>query len=144
MPYFTENDYLQYIKANNFQALQDGEPLALKNAEATAIDIAKTYLSLKYDTDTIFTTEGSSRNMHLLQMCIYIVLYQLYQRLPKRQVPSNVESDYALAIETLEKIADGKLNIQLPIKIVSNGDGESKTSTVFRYGSRKKRSNGYY
>lgn len=102
----------------------------LKNIELENIGIIKSYLSAHYDVDTIFDEDNPIRNPLLVRILSKMVLYDTVRRNAARKVPSDYVEEYEKAMETLEKIAFGKLEIkELPPAI--DDDGKIISNTLF-------------
>lgn len=135
--FITKDDYLPQIKQNNLESAIQGNSAILTSAEAMAQDTLKSYLFDRYDTQKIFATTGTERNMHLVQCGVNLVLHLIYQRLPNFRIAPHVEAAYSETINFLERVADGKNGLDLPRRINSK-TGESQQT--FRWGSQTKRS----
>lgn len=103
---------------------------SLKNIESENIGIIKSYLGAHYDVDAIFDEEEPIRNPLLVRILSKMVLYDVIRRNAARKVPSDYVEEYEKAMETLEKIAFGKLTIkELPPAI--DDDGKIISNTLF-------------
>lgn len=103
---------------------------SLKNIEAENIGIIKSYLGAHYDVDTIFDEDNPIRNPLLVRILSKMVLYDVVRRNAARKVPGDFVEEYEKAMETLEKIAFGKLEIkELPPAI--DDDGKIISNTLF-------------
>lgn len=102
----------------------------LKNVESENIGIIKSYLGSRYDVDTIFNKIAPIRNALLIRILTKLVLYDVVRRNAARKVPTDYVEEYKAAMETLEKIAFGKLDIkELPPAI--DEDGQVISNTLF-------------
>lgn len=102
----------------------------LDNIEAENIGIIKSYLGAIYDVDTIFDKDEPIINPLLVRILSKMVLYDVIRRNAARKVPSDYVEEYEKAMETLEKIAFGKLEIkELPPAI--DEDGKIISHTLF-------------
>lgn len=113
MIYITEND----LTADSFEQFinessDDIEDTLDKN-EARAIDLVKTYMSARYDVETIFSTP--IRNEVLVDVISKITLYKIFRRNAPRKVSTNVKEDYDWALKMLEKIEAGRPILPLPL-----------------------------
>jgi phage gp36-like protein len=131
-------DYKPYVRDAHLSMIIDNDAVALDSAELTAIQVVKDALHQWYDVDAIFGTSGSSRPPQVLRWCITLVLYYLYERVPDKLTPERVIKNYDEAIELLGDISDGKLSVDLPRKIASDGSLKTK----FRWGSVQPREHG--
>lgn len=102
----------------------------LKNIEKENIGIVKSYLGSRYDVDTIFDETAPIRNPLLVRILAKMVLYDVVRRNAARKVPTDYVEEMKDAIETLEKIAFGRLDIKnLPPAI--DDDGKIISTTLF-------------
>lgn len=93
----------------------------LANVEAENIGIIKSYLGADYNVNEIFSVP--IKNPVLTRILSKLVLYDIIRRNAARKVPMDIEQNYKEAMETLEKIAFGKLILNdLPPAV--NEDGE--------------------
>lgn len=95
----------------------------LQNIEAENIGIIKTYLSSLYDVETIFHDTDPIRNPVLIRILSKLVLYDVIRRNAARKVPSDYVENYKDAMDTLEKIAFGRLELaNLPPALDEDGE----------------------
>lgn len=136
MPFITDDDYKKQIKEANLLAMIENDLPTREDAELSAISQVKDYLFELYDTDAIFSATGTDRHPYLVRCVINVVLYILYQRLPKRMVPELIQKNYDETLSYLERVNDGKIAADLPKVLTS----EDKPETRFRWGSADARS----
>lgn len=95
----------------------------LDNLETETIDLVKTYLSQYYDVSKIFSETEPVYNGVLKKVMTKIILYEAVRRNAYRKVPTDYNEDYKWAIETLEKLNNGKLTLHdLPPKGSNEND----------------------
>lgn len=135
MTFLTLSDFEPHIKADNLQAVIDADATILDRCEVQAISMVEQYLYALYDTEDAFGKSGTERYNLLIWWLVVISLYNLYKRLPKRQIPDHRVDDYKEAITNLERIADQKQG--LPIKRRLDTDGNDELQ--FRWGSNPTR-----
>lgn len=111
---------------------------------AENIDLMSGYLFQYYDTEAIFSTTGSERNLTLLRHLKGIVLFDIYTRRTK-QINEVAKLRYDEAMLWLEKVSAGKIKPDLPLKTIdTDGDGTPDTPATFmKLGSRKNYQNGW-
>ena len=111
---------------------------------AENIDLMSGYLFQNYDTETIFSAEGTARNLTLLRHLKGIVLFDIYTRRTKG-INEVAKLRYDEAMLWLEKVSAGKIKPDLPLKIIDgDGDGTPETPATFmKLGSRKNYQNGW-
>jgi hypothetical protein len=143
--FITKADYLHQIREYKLdQILQEDnadEDQILEDAEGTAIaTVRDALIGGGYDADVVFSKTGVERPKQVMRWVKCLVLYYIYERVPDDLVPARVIKDYDLTIEILDKINDGKMNVDLPSIQVPDGEGGTKPETKFRWGSQPKRS----
>lgn len=130
MVYLNKNDLITHAFERFIDESSNDFDDALKNIEAENIGIIKSYLGANYDVDTIFDKDNPIRNPLLVRILSKMVLYDVIRRNAARKVPSDYVEEYEKAMETLEKIAFGKLEIkELPPAI--DDDGKIISNTLF-------------
>jgi phage gp36-like protein len=102
---------------------------------AESIDVVSTYLYQYYDTQTIFATTGTNRNLTVLKHLKGIVIYEIYIRRTK-SLNEVAKSRYDEALLWLEKVATGKIKPDLPVRVL-NPNGDAIPTTFMKLGSRK-------
>lgn len=89
----------------------------INNLEQETIDLVKSYLSQYYNVAKIFDESKPVKNGVLSKIMTKIILYEAVRRNAYRKVPTDYKEDYEWAIETLEKLNTGKMNLSdLPPK----------------------------
>jgi hypothetical protein len=143
--FITKDDYRAHIRTYKLgQILEEAgvdEDDILEDAESTSIAVVRDYLvGGGYDADAIFATNGNNRPKQVMRWVKCLVLYYIYERVPDDLVPERVVKDYDLTIDTLEKVSDGKMNVDLPSIQVPDGEDGTQAQTKFRWGSQPQRS----
>ncbi len=96
---------------------------ALDQIELQNIELIKTYLGSRYDVTKIFNPVEPIRNQLLIRVLTTLVLYDVFRRNAGRKVPTDYKESYDKALETLEKIATGRLPVDgLPPKTDEGGN----------------------
>lgn len=112
---------LDYLYTHAFEraikeSTQDFEQ-SIENLEEETIDLVKTYLSRYYDISVIFG-EKPIKNGVLTKIITKIIIYEAIRRNVYRKVNNGYQEDYNWAMETLEKLNNGKMTLaNLPEKI---------------------------
>lgn len=112
---------LDYLYTHAFEraikeSTQDFEQ-SIENLEEETIDLVKTYLSRYYDISAIFG-EKPIKNGVLTKIITKIIIYEAIRRNVYRKVNNGYQEDYNWAMETLEKLNNGKMILaDLPEKI---------------------------
>lgn len=94
------------IKESNTAA----EPAALSAAEQTV----ESYLAQRYDTETIFSQTGDSRNAMIVEICLTIAVWNFIKLCNAETLYDIWRDRYEDAIRFLEKTASGELAPKLP------------------------------
>lgn len=95
---------LQFINERSEEALQ----AILDELEAQGIEIIKTKLKGRYDTNAIFAATGAERHHLIVGLLTTLVLYKFVRRNAARKVPADYKEDYDNAMKMLESIKAGK------------------------------------
>lgn len=136
MVFITIEDFNRKLSADIMAQITDSDETVLDDAEADAMAIIQDALSPTYDLDAEFALTEDARNKNLIRLMLSLMTYFIYERVPDTQLPGRVVKNYDDAISEIRKVEAGKQNISLA-KIVNEETGE--VSTVFRWGSNKKR-----
>lgn len=83
-------------------------------AERMATDQIKSYLSGRYDVQTIFAQEGDSRNHFIVMITIDIALYHLWSKRAPRKIPEFRAQRYQDALDWLKAVGEGTMATDLP------------------------------
>lgn len=96
----------------------------LETLEKQNIEIIKSKLKGRFDTDAIFTTEAEERHYLIVMILTKLVLYQFIRRNASRKVPDDYVKEWEWAMKTLEKIKAGK-EVPDGLPIATNESGET-------------------
>lgn len=97
--------------------------LVLDQLELQNIELIKSYIGSRFDVSKIFNAEDPIRNQLLIRILTTLVLYDVFRRNAARKVPSDYKDNYDAALETLEKIATGRIPVDgLPPKTDEGGN----------------------
>ncbi len=113
--FITDNDYEVQVRQEIVQLLDgSNDHSAVRLAERMAIDQIKSYLSGRYDTQTIFACEGDERDLFLVMIAIDIALYHLWSKRAPRKIPEFRAQRYQDALDWLKAVGEGTLQTDLP------------------------------
>lgn len=147
MGYLTKNDAQSSIRDERLEHILDNTTSgntvdAFELAAAEAQSIVRDHL-IKYAIDDELVKTGDSRHKSVVFYIKNIALYVLYERIEDDDVPARIVKNYDDTIDTLQKIASGKMTIGLPLaEVDTDGDGNPDGyRTKFRSGGEKKRNN---
>jgi hypothetical protein len=138
MPFLTDPDYLDQIKASQLTTLTDGVTSVRLTAEAAAEAQMRSRLAVRYAVDSIFSATGNSRNAEVVMYMVDMVLYHLHSRINPGQVPELRKERYADALDWLNKVSAGDFLPDLPKVGDADGDGVDDKNVV-QWGGRPAR-----
>jgi phage gp36-like protein len=127
--FITEEDYKVVIGENALKVITQTSEDNRVNAEQEAIEEMSGYLRPTYDTDAIFSAEGSARNRLIVMYVADIALYHMIASQPQKFGSEVRKERYERAIKWLEGVQSGKIVPDLPRS--TDEDGQVSTSTVF-------------
>lgn len=131
------SDYNASIHSEILDSLIRSDEAIVEICEDRAVDEMRSYLSSRYNCDTLFSAEGSDRNQLVLMMALDISIYHLFC-LGNPQKLSQMRKDrYDRAIEWLKSVRRGNL---LPAGLTPIEDN-TKSKSPFQMRSNPKRIN---
>lgn len=98
----------------------------------TAIAEVDSYLNQKYDTTALWNQTGGDRNKLIKHLTVHVALWHICSLLD--EIPPAVTDNYEHAEKLLDKIANGKIGINLPL--LTDDEGED---LFIRHGNTTKR-----
>lgn len=131
MAFLVKDDYKPYIRDQALNQVTSFDDGIIMEAELSAQAEMESYLAARYDVANIFNKTGAARNPLIITYMVDIVLYQLHSRIPGKLIPEIRADRYNAAIMWLDKVAEGKLNPDLPLKTVD----DVPVQVNFRFGS---------
>lgn len=105
---------------------------SIQNAESYAIAEARSYLSGRFDVNSIFTQTGASRHQLLVKYVVDLTIYAAQTRISPQNIPAWCKTNRDTAMEWFRMVANNQLNPDLPLI------PGSKPSGTFRFGGAKK------
>lgn len=136
MIFLINTDFDAVIDADRLQEVTEGNDSILDTLELMAIGEMTGYLNVRYDPTKCFLTDPS-RIPIIVQMMVDIVLYHAHARIMPDNIPTLRSDRYKNAIIWCEKVADGFIAPELPVK-------EEAPTTPLRYGSSADKQNQYF
>lgn len=113
--FIEESDYEVQVRQEMMSILDPStQKSAIEMAEYMAIDQIKSYLSGRYDVETIFSKQGEHRNHFLLMIAIDITLYHLWSKRAPRKIPELRSERYQDALNWLKSVGEGTMTTDLP------------------------------
>ncbi len=126
MTFVIKDDFKSNMRSYRLDQILDGDDTVMETAITEAESVVINHLFQAYDTTSIFSQSGSSRNQTVVLWVKYIALYLVYERVPDEKVPERVVKNYDDTMALLGKVAEGKVSLNLPSKLIP-GTGEKKT-----------------
>jgi phage gp36-like protein len=107
---------------------------------AAAEGEARSYLAGRYNVNAIFAATGAQRNQLLLELTKNIAVWYIVRLSNVDLIYTHAKERYDAAVEWLNRVADGKLNPDLPPALA---DGVPDGSAISWGSSEKRNSNDY-
>jgi phage gp36-like protein len=82
--------------------------------EKDSIELLRSYLSNKFDVNSILSQTGDNRNRLIVNIICDIMIYELLVRLASDVIPEVRETKYERTLKILTDLRDGKLTIDIP------------------------------
>lgn len=120
--FITEQDYKVVIGDNALKVISQVSAENRANAEAEAMEEIAGYLRPKYDTDTVFASEGDARNKLIVMYTVDIALYHMSASMPQKMGSEVRKERYERAVKWLEGVQAGKVIPDLPTAIGEDGE----------------------
>jgi hypothetical protein len=132
-----KDEYKTLITDARLTQIIGNDETLIEEAESYAKAVVKDSLFSRYDIDAVYNANANDYPV-VKRWIMYIVLYQLWQRVPDKQIPDRVLKNYEDTQDRLTEIEDGKASFFLPQ--LQTTDTPSTKVTKFRWGSNIKRS----
>lgn len=95
----------------------------LEALEMQNMEVMRSKLAGRYDTDAIFSATGTDRHPLIVMLLTKLVLYAYIRRNAARKVPDDFVREWEWAMKTLDAIEAGKqVPAGLPVPVDENGD----------------------
>lgn len=123
-PYLITHCFERFIDESS----QDSPDIIDTIVEAQ-IAVIKTYIGTRYDVNLIFDEAEPVENEVLKEILAKLVIYALVRRNAARKVPTDFKDNYDWAMQTLEKVATGRLPLSgLPTPTDESGNPSPSNS----------------
>lgn len=109
--FITRTDYDSTIHAEILDALVRNDETVVEQCENDAIAEMKGYLSSRYNTDSIFSQTGDSRNTLILMYAKDIAVYHMFCVHNPYKISKIRQDRYDRAMEWLRQVSAGKILI---------------------------------
>lgn len=113
--FITDEDYSVVIGENALKTMSQVSATNRRQAEDEAAEEIASYLRPKYDTEAIFSANGTDRNSYIVMIACDISLYHLSASLPQKMGTEVRKERYDRAIKWLEGVQAGKIVPDLPL-----------------------------
>jgi hypothetical protein len=115
--YLTKPDYLSRIETNLFDLLLGTDETAILAAASKEVeDTILAYLGNLYDIAGELAKTGTDRNGYIMSIALRIALFNIITRADADRISDKTNKDYEMAMRELQRIADGKHQLNLPPK----------------------------
>ncbi|NCA22652.1 MAG: DUF1320 domain-containing protein [Crocinitomicaceae bacterium] len=150
MTILTLEDLLALIQEDVLDDISENNQANIDKAETSAIGEITGYLSIRYDARRCFNREliepdtavppahdGYSGIATVIEKLADITLYNLHTRVMPDNVPKLRQQRYDNAIQWFEKVSDGFIAPELPIKLTTpttplrSGNSQASSNTYF-------------
>lgn len=113
MTHFIDSeDYDATVHRDIIDSLTRGDDSILDICEDRAIEEMKSYLSTRYDVETLFSARHGERHPLVLMMCLDIATYHIYCVGNPQKLQNGTRKDrYDRAIEWLKAVSKGTVSI---------------------------------
>jgi len=132
MGFLQKEDFRSSISLSAVDSLTGNEEEILMTISRQAEEEMKAYLSLRYDTQSVFNALGEDRNELILMYCKDLAIYHLYSISTLLPIPEVRATRYRQAHRWLKLVTEQKINpVGLPLSELS----------LIKPGGNQKRSN---
>jgi phage gp36-like protein len=118
----------------------DDSDILLMNIAAAEGEV-RSYLAGRYDVTAIFAAQGDDRNPLLLELTKNIAVWYIVRLSNVDLIYKHAKERYDAAVDWLNRVADGKLNPDLPPAITTDGVPDG---SAISWGSSEARNNNDY
>ena len=132
--FITEEDYRVVIGENALKVVSQASQEVREGAELEACEEMAGYLRPKYDTEAIFTAEGSGRNRLVVMYAADIALYHMTSAMPQKMGSEIRKERYERVVKWLEGVQAGKIIPDLPLATDEDG---TPTGDLLVFGSQQ-------
>ena len=135
MAFINKDDYRFSISLAVLDTLTGGDDAIINELSAQAIEEAKSYLNIRFDTDALFALNGDDRHKAVMMYCKDLALYHLYSINTLSSIPETRVNRYTNALNFLKDVRDQKINLdKMPLNY-------SEARATVKSGTNEKRIN---
>lgn len=133
MKYLEVKDFTNKIRNNVIQDITGKQQISatdelLVYAENKAINVAKMYIDMSYDTEYLLNLKGLDRKDTFTDIISSLTIYFLFMRNTHDVIPETRQTDYQNTIQMLKDIRDFKIQVDFPRK---NPTFEKTTDNIY-------------
>ncbi len=128
MAFLTATELNTHIYDYQLAQITENDLTIANTAIQAAIAEVKLYIGTRYDTATIFSQTGDSRNQLILDITKTVAVYKIIRLANPDIIYERYHDAYTEAISLLKAIASGNISGQLPRITVSSGSGGGSSS----------------
>lgn len=139
MAYITKEDLKTKSTTYQLNQILEDDDLIIDIASDDAQALVTDALHQRYNTELIFNRTGNARDNNVVLWMKHIVMYLLFERIPDEAVPERVIKDYDDVMKKLEKIAEGRIPVNLTTRVDTDESGNTTPITKFQWGGSKAR-----
>ena len=129
--FLAKTDYAGWLSSSLIDQITGGVDTNLDGPELIAEQRIKDACVARFNMDAEFAKSGASRNRTLMRWMLSISCYFIYHDISDDDIPARVIKDYDDVCAELDKIAQGKLSVDM-VRLL-NTDGTTATMFVSGY-----------
>jgi hypothetical protein len=130
-PYYVSfDDYSATIPLQKLRDLVLQDESARVQVEQQVQSQFREKLGVRFDVEQTLERRGPKRDPSLVRHMIAAVLYHLYSRVVNRNVPPIVERRYKEAMAWCDDAVQGKISVELPLKIEAETQQPQRPSHI--------------
>ena len=138
--FLAKTDYKGWLSTSLIDQITGGDDTALDGPELIAQQRIIDACAAKYNMDAEFAKTSTARNRTLIRWMLSISCYFIYHDISDDDIPARVIKDYDDCIAELDKIAQGKLSVDMDRVLETDGT----TTNMFKFGCDTARSHSPY
>jgi phage gp36-like protein len=138
--FLLKTDYRGWLSESIIDQITGGDDTAIDGPELIAEQRIKDACATKYNMAAEFAKTSTERNRTLLRWMLSLSCYFIYHDISDDDIPARVIKDYDDVVAELDKIAQGKLSVDMDRVLETDGT----TTTMFKFGCDTVRSHNPY
>ncbi len=134
MSFITVSEMQTVIYEHVMDEITENDDATVLQCIEAAVSEMKSYLSSRYDTEAIFSATGNDRDPLILENTKVIAVWWLICKNNSEMIYEHWRERYDRVIKFMEKVANGTVAPDLPLRT----DGNGNTVLKSRFGSNPK------